>query len=480
MEVQEDAGYRRTLGLVDLSALGVAAIIGAGIFFLLGQEAQTTGPAVVIALIIGGAAALLAALSYAEASSALPGSGSAYAFAHAAFGSLPAFMVGWFFVNTYAIGNAGIAIGWQSFLLTAFDGVGITLPEALTKPPADGGLVNLPALILVLTVTFVATLPMRTSTRVNNLLVGLKLAVVGFVIVAGAFLVRPGNWTPVAPGGMSSIAGSTAVLFFAYVGFDTIAAAGAEAKRPRRNIPLAILVSMGVCTLLYVLMAGVVTGMGVPANLEAGRAPVAGAFESAGHSWAGGVVTAGALLALATVAYAFHVAMARILQAMARDGFLPRPFARVSSQGVPVAAALAVGTVTALSTAFLPLAPLIDMGVLAAMAIYASVSVGTLVVRRRDGTPRGFRVPWPIHVAALVLLVAIAAFGIAVGIHLWFLAWCSLGLMVYGFWAHRSSLRQQAPAPAPALAPAPTPTPTPVAPRAERITPVDQPSKTAS
>lgn len=436
---QEQSAYRRTLGLLDLSGIGVAAIIGAGIFFLLGQEAQSTGPAVVIALVIGGVAALLAALSYSEASSVLPGNGSAYGFAFAALGSLPAFLVGWLFVNAYAIGNAGVVIGWQSFALSALDGAGLALPEILTKPPADGGIMNLPATLLVALVTLIATLPMRTSSRVNNVLVALKLAIVAFVIVAGAFFVRPGNWTPVAPAGWSSLAGSTAVLFFAYVGFDTIAAAGAEAKRPRRNLPLAIMLSIGVCTVLYVLMAAVVTGMPA-AGVDDGRAPIAAAFDAAGHAWAGGVVTAGALVSLATVAYAFHMAMARILQAMAADGFMPRVFARVSKRGVPVAAALGVSLVTGTAAAFMPLAPVIDMGVLATIVIYAVVSVGTIVLRRRgQSRPDAFRVPAIIHWAALALLAAIAAFGIGPLIHLAFLAWCGLGLMLYGFWAHRSS-----------------------------------------
>lgn len=442
---REDAGaYRRVLGLADLTSIGVAAIIGAGIFVFLGQEASTTGPAVIISLVLAGTAAALAALSYAEASAILPGNGGAYRFAYAALGSLPAFLVGWLFVNGYVIGNAGVGTGWATFFVSGMQGLGWTVPHDFTVSPLEGGIVNLPSLLFFVGITALAMLGMRDSTRLNNLLVVLKLAIVLFVIVAGASLIDADHWRPVSPEGMAGIAGSTAVLFFAYLGFDTIAATGAEARRPRRDMPIAILVSIGVCTLLYVLMAGAVTGIAPRAEL-AGTAPVADAFRFAGAPWAAGIITVGALIGLATVAYAFHIASARIFQAMAEDGFLPASLAVVAANGVPRRAALVVGVVSATAGGLLPLDLLIASAVEANIAVFVLVSTGILVLRRVDGRPEGFSVPWPLHVAAIAALLAVVVFGIDDAmVHLVSIAWVALGLVLYGFWAHRSALRRHA------------------------------------
>ncbi len=443
MESVEREGYVRSLGLFDLSNLGVAAIIGAGIFVFLGQEAIGTGPAVVVALALGGVAAILAAFSYAEAAAMLPGNGSAYAFSFAAFGSLPAFLVGWFFLNTYAIGNAGVSIGWAGFLKSGMASLGWALPEALTTDPASGGLVNLPALLFFVVITTLAMLGVRTSTRVNNILVVLKLGIVLFVIVAGAFLIDMANWSNFSPAGIKGIAGSTAVLFFAYLGFDTIAATGAEAKHPRRNMPLAILISIALCTTLYILMAGVVTGIAPHSTLNP-DAPVANAFSLAGVGWAAHVITVGAMIGLATVAYAFQIAMSRILQAMAEDGFAPKILRRVSRNGTPVPATLVVGAISGFSAGFVPLARVIDMAVEASVVIFIMVSVGTIVVRRTRGKPDGFHVPEVFHWAAALALLGVIVFGNAPAVHLLSLGWLGIGLMIYGFWGHQSSLRVQA------------------------------------
>ncbi|HLE47234.1 MAG TPA: amino acid permease, partial [Candidatus Thermoplasmatota archaeon] len=435
-----DAGFQRSLGATDLTGIGIAAIIGSGIFFLLGLEARSTGPAVIVSLLLAGAAACLAALSYAEFASILPGNGSAYEYAYAAFGRMPAFLMGWIFVNSYAIGNAVVVIGWSDFFASALASVGMPLPDALLASPGDGGIVNLPAILVTALVTLLVLQGIKESTRVNNALVALKLLIVVFIIGFGAFFVQPSNWTPFSPAGFSGVAASTAVLFFAYLGFDTVAAAGAEAREPRKHLPVAILVSIGVCTLLYVIMAAVVSGMTAPADL-AGRAPVAAAFGTEGHGWAAGVITLGALIALATVTYAFHLAMARIFQAMGRDGFIPGAFAKMSPRTrTPAFSAIVVGLITAIAGGFLPLDKVVDMAVEASIAIYALVSIGVLVLRRVQPAARpAFRTPAIIHVIAVVALVSVVAFGLGAFTHLAFLAWLGLGLAVYGFYASRRS-----------------------------------------
>lgn len=440
----EDAptdGYRRQLGTLDLAGIGVAAIIGAGIFVLLGNEAESTGPAVIVSLAIGAVAAILAAFSYAEASSILPGNGSAYSFAFAAFGRLPAFMMGWLFLNSYAIGNAGVAAGWTNYFVGGLSSLGLDWPASLATTPFDGGVLNIPAILLTTLVTILAALGVRTGTRINNVLVATKLAIVLLVIVAGAQFVQASEWTPFSPAGLGGIAASTATLFFAYLGFDTVAAAGAEAKNPRRALPIAILASVGLCAVLYILMAAVVTGMPKPDDLD-GKPAIVAAFNLAGRTWVGHVVTVGVLVGLASVQYAFHMAMARILQAMARDGFAPKVLARVSPKtGTPVNAAIAVGLVTLPPAALFSLGDLIDMGVVAAMTIFAAVSIGIVLMRKSHPEHRPtFRIPSVLHLLAAAMLAVIAVVGLGVPVQLAFIAWFAIGLMLYGFWAHRNSV----------------------------------------
>lgn len=442
---QAEAGYKRSLRLLDLTGIGIAAIIGAGIFVFLGNEAAQTGPAVMVSLAIAGAASVLAAFSYAEAASMVPGSGSAYAFSWTALGRFPAFLTGWLFVNAYAIGNAGVAAGWTTYFSGLLASMGTSLPPAIQAAIGEGGVVNLPAVGMLVLVTVMTVIGIRESAWINNLLVALKLGLVLVVIAAGMAYFDGARWMPFAPGGWPAIVQSTAVMVFAYLGFDTIAAAGAEAKNPRRDLPLGILLSVGICALLYILMAGVLTGLAVPDDL-AGRPRIVAALSHVGQEWAGHVVTLGALVGLITVAYAFQLAMARILQTMAADGFAPRWFAVVSPRtGTPARAAVAVGLFTALFAAFVPLSGLIDMAVEASIAIYVLVSLGILVLRRRDPARRpSYRVPAVFHVAAIALLAAIATLGLGALIHLLFVGWMALGFMVYGFWGHRASLRQEA------------------------------------
>jgi len=434
----EKGGFRRALGALDLTSLGVAAIIGSGIFFLLGNEARTTGPAVTMSLVVGGVAAVLSAFTFAELASLLPGSGSAYTYVYTALGQLPAFFIGWIILNAYAVGNMTVAIGWSSYFTAGTRTAGWDLPSSLTASPPDG-ILNLPALVLVALVTLLTLPKIRESTVVNNLLVGLKFLIVLFIIAFGFFLIRPGNYVPFNPGGFSGVTGSAAILFFAYLGYDTVAATAEEAKNPRRDLPLGIILSIAVSTVLYVLMAIVVTGMTATADMPDDRPPVAAGFQDRGYGWAFGLITVGALVGQATVIFAFHTALVRILHAMARDGFLPKRFAKLHrSTGTPWALTLWVGGLTALGAGLIPLNRVADMTVLASIVMYVLVAAGVLVLKvLRPEAPRRFSTHWSVAVAAILVLGAIAVLGIGPEIHLFLLAWMGLGLMVYGFYAHR-------------------------------------------
>ena len=430
----EEGQQKRTLGMLDLTSLGIAAIIGAGIFFLLGAESVGTGPAVLVSLLLGGVMAALAAFSYAEAAARIPGKGSAYQYAFVAFGRLPAFITGWLFVNAYVIGNASVAQAWSPYFVTFTERFGMVWSEALTTGPYEGGIVDIPAIVLMVAVAALVAAGVETGKRVNNALVVLKLVIVLMVIGIGAFLVDSSNWTPFSPGGWKGIAGSTAVLFFAFLGFDTIATTGSEAKNPRRNMPRAILLSIGICTVLYVAMAIVVTGMTSP--MQRGEEAVVTAFDDAGMAWAGAVIGFGVVIALATVAYAFHFAMTRILQTMANDGFVPSLLGSSS----PRKASWIVGLITIVCVSLFPLTAVVQMSVLASMAIYVMVSATVVRLRRGSATKTAFRVPITIHVLAILGFIVMAGIGLPVVILLLFVAWMGLGLAIYGFWGHRSSV----------------------------------------
>lgn len=444
----EASGFRRALGAIDLTGIGVAAIIGAGIFFLLGNQARSTGPAVAVSLVIGAVAAILSALTYAEFASALPGSGSAYLYAFTTLGAFPAFLMGWIILNAYMVGNMTVALGWSNYLAAGLASAGVIVPARFLADPFDGGVVNLPAAAVVLAVTALTLPRIRESTSVNNVLVALKILIVLFVIGFGFLFVRPANFAPFAPGGVPAVAKSTAILFFAYLGYDTVAATGAEAKNPRRDLPLGIVLSVSVAAVLYVLMAVVVTGMTAAARMPTDRPPIPAGFEAHGYGWASALVTVGAVVGLTTVIFAFQVALARILHAMATDGFLPRRFARLHpSTGTPWALTIITGVVTALGAGLLPLDSVADMTVLASIAMYVLVAVGVLSLKARHVRAR-FQAHWAVAVLTILVMVVIAAAGVAPPIHLYFAMWVALGLVLYGFYGHRAALRRRDPAPA--------------------------------
>lgn len=444
VEQTERSGFRRALGPIDLTSIGIAAIVGSGIFFLLGLEAQATGPAVVISLFVAGVGAVLAALAYAEFAGMIPGNGSAYAYAFSAFGSLPAFMIGWLVFNAFAVGNVAVAIGWSEFFVSAVQGVGWDFPQSLSAGPGDGGVANVPAAAAMALITLLCLPKIQESTRINNVLVALKLLVVLFVICFGVFFIRPGNYSPAMPGGLESVVSSAAVLFFAYIGFETISSTAEESKNPRRDLPLGIVLSIGVAALLYILMALVFTGMAPPGD-EAGRAPIALAFSNEGHPWASGLITLGVLVALATVMYAFQIALSRVLHAMARDGFLPRRFEKLHpSTGTPWAITLLTGLATAAAAAWLPLGEVVDMAVLASIFVYLIVAAGVIVLKfLRPTARRSFRVHPVVPAAAIIVLLPLAFWGIPIIVHLAFGAWIGLGLALYGFYAYASSARRR-------------------------------------
>jgi APA family basic amino acid/polyamine antiporter len=441
-----DRGLKRSMGTISLTAFGVAAIIGAGIFVLTGVAAKTTaGPAIVLSYVGAGITSALAALCYAELASTVPIAGSAYTYAYAVLGEFIAWIIGWDLILEYGVGASAVASGWsgylKDFLKSAF---GITLPTALTAPPFGvhpSGIINLPALLVLLVLTALLILGTSESARVNTVIVGVKLLIVLFFIIVGAMHIHSGNWRPFMPFGASGVLSGASLIFFAYIGFDQISTAAEEVRDPQRTMPRGIFLSLGICTVLYMLVSGILTGM-VRYNHLNSASPVSHAMLQVGLSWAGTVVSIGALAGLTTVLLVLLFGQSRIFFSMSRDGLLPGAFSRLHSRfRTPFITNIIVGIIVALVAGLTPideLAKLVNIGTLAAFIL-----VALAVWRLRYTQPtlkRGFRVPWVPVVPILTVCASIALIaGLPPITWLRFAVWLIIGLAIYFLYSRNRS-----------------------------------------
>jgi basic amino acid/polyamine antiporter, APA family len=461
------------LGPLQLTSLGVGAVIGAGIFVTTGVIArQTAGPALMLSYVAAGLACLFAALCYGEFASMVPVAGSAYTYAYATMGELFAWVIGWDLVLEYAVSAATVASSWSGYFQNLLGIFGLALPAALAGPPVaagtlaplapTGALVNLPALVVVAVMTAVLVAGISQSARLNTTLVAIKVAAVLFVIVVGAFYVKTANWHPFAPfgyGGLNlfghtfgghtdangrplGVLAGAALAFFAYIGFDSVATQTEEARRPQRDVPFAIVATLILCTVLYIAVVAVVTGM-VPYTELDMSAPVADAFRRVGLRWAQFLVAAAGLAGITSVLLVTMLGQARVLLAIARDGLLPaRFFAAVHPRyRTPWKSTLATGAFVAVLSAFLPvdlLLMLVNMGTLLAFVL---VCAAVLIMRRiHPEAPRPFRAP----LVPLVPLLGIAGslllmFSLPVENWLRLVVWLAIGLVIYLGYGRRHS-----------------------------------------
>jgi APA family basic amino acid/polyamine antiporter len=439
----ERNGLKRTMGSVGLTALGVGAIVGTGIFVLTGiAAAKYAGPALVISFVIAGIVSALAALCYAELASAVPIAGSAYTYAYATLGELVAWIIGWDLMLEYALGAATVGIGWSSyfsdFLATSLH---ITIPKALQASPFSGGIVDLPAALIVLAVSALLIRGTGESNRVNQVIVAIKLLVVGFFIVVGAGHVNPANWHPFFPFGVSGVFSGASIIFFAYIGFDMVSTSAEEVKDPKRDMPRGIIGSLAICTLLYIAVSGVLTGMVSYTRLNV-ASPVSFALITVGLNWAGSIVAVGAIAGLTTVLLALLYAQSRIFFSMSRDGLIPPVFSRIHPTfRTPYISQALIGVVVAVLAALTPIdvvAELVNIGTLAAFIL---VSIGVVLLRRNQPRlPRGFRVPgipWLPLLSIIGCLVLIAKLPALTIVR--FLIWLAIGLVVYFAYGRKRS-----------------------------------------
>jgi APA family basic amino acid/polyamine antiporter len=456
---------KRVLGPIELISLGIGAIVGAGIFAVIGTAAAGgahhpgAGPALVISILITAIGCGFCALCYAEFAALVPISGSAYTYSAATLGELVAWIIGWDLIIEYAMGNVAVAVSWSGYFCELLRGFGINVPAWLqtdltTAIKTPGFLAaaphvfgipivfNLPAVLIVALVTWVLVIGVKESSKFNDVMVLTKVAILIFFIVVGAFYVKPANWHPFAPTGWAGIGSGAALIFFAYIGFDAVSTAAEECRNPQRDMPIGLLGSLGICSVLYVATALVLTGIVPLSQIQGSSEPLAKAFSLLGMNWAAGVVAFGAVIATTAVLLVFQYGQPRIFFSMARDGLLPDSFARIHPKyRTPHVTTIWTGVVVGVLAAVANLDVFVELTNIGTLFAFVLVCAGVLILRRKDpNRPRPFKAP-------LVPFVPIA--GIVICLYLmknlplatWirFGVWLVIGLVLYFSYGYRHS-----------------------------------------
>jgi APA family basic amino acid/polyamine antiporter len=470
-------GLRRTLGAGDLVMLAIGAVIGAGIFSTLGTAAAGevnaagevvrygAGPALVLSFVLLGGVCALAALCYAELASMIPQAGSAYAYSYATLGELIAWIIGWDLILEYAVGNVAVAIAWGGYfnsLVSPFfhipdwlthgywnahalaAGGNAAMQELVRTAPRVAGvpvLVNLPAFLIVMAITWLLVIGVKESTRANNVMVGVKLFVLTVFVVVGALHIDPANYTPFAPNGFRGVHQGAAIVFFAYIGFDAISTAAEETKNPQRNMPRGILVGLAICTLIYVVVGAVATGLVRYTDLKSSD-PLAHALELAGLPTASWIVALGAAVSMAAVLLVFQYGQPRIFYSMARDGLLPPWAAKIHPKyRTPHVTTIVTGVLVALGAAVADDAATYDLTNIGTLWAFALVCLGVLMLRLKEPErPRPFRVPafWLVTLGGVAACLFVMR-GLPNSAWVAFGVWLLIGLAIYFLYGYRHS-----------------------------------------
>ncbi len=473
-EMKGENRLRRVLGPVQLSALGIGAVIGTGIFVLTGVAAHDkTGPALMLSFVVAGLACIFAAMCYAEFASMAPVAGSAYTYAYATLGELFAWIIGWDLILEYAVASMTVAHGWSKNFQDIISGVGVHVPKALSNAPFDydpsvgrlvltGSLMDLPGILIAIAVTIVLVIGIKESAGANTFIVGVKLAIVLFVIAVGTFYVNPANWHPFAPYGLTGLSffghtlwGQTgkggeplgmlsgaAVIFFAYIGFDSVSTHAEEARNPKKDVPIGIIVSLVLCTFLYIAVSAVLTGM-VPYDKINIETPVSDAFRQAGLPWARYLISAGAVAGITSVLLVMMLSQPRVWLAMARDGMVPESFfgAVHPKFRTPWKATILTGVLVAIGAGLLPLRILADLTNIGTLFAFVVVCAAVLIMRRIEpGVERPFRAPFsPFVPVAGILTCLMLMFSLPAENWYRLLIWLALGMSIYfGYSRHHS------------------------------------------
>ncbi len=440
---------KRAVGLLDLTALGLGAVVGTGIFVIIGEAIAFSGPSIILAFVLAGITCAFSALAYGELASTIPVAGSAYSYSYATMGEFIAWIIGWDLILEYGLAVAAVAVGWGGYLQELLDSLfGVQLDKSISAPPGEGGSFNLPAVALIAAVGTLLAVGVRESARANLFMVFFKVAVLIAFIVLGLTAFSSDNLSPFFIDGFNGVEEAAAVIFFAYIGFDAISTSGEECERPARDMPIAILTALGIATVLYIAVATVAVGVLPFEQLKGQDAPLAVALDQgADLSWGADLISVGALVAITSVVLTTYYGQTRVAYAMSRDGLLPQFFSKLwESRRTPIVLTIVFGIGIAALAAFIPLkdlALLVNIGTLFAFLV---VNIGVIVLRRtQPDLDRGFRVPWvpvvPLIGAALCLYLMSK-----LDAETWqrFGIWLAIGVVIYfAYGRSHSRLRRE-------------------------------------
>jgi APA family basic amino acid/polyamine antiporter len=441
---REGRRLRRVLTAWDLTAIGIGCIIGVGIFVLPGVEAaKHAGPGIILSFAVAAAACACSALCYAELAAMLPVSGSAYTYGYACLGEIFAWIIGWDLVLEYMVGASLVAIGWSAYLANLLKGMGLELPSVLTAPPfaEHPGLLDLPAALIVLAISYLLVRGIKESSRVNLTVVVIKVSVILVFIALTAWYVHPANWVPFAPFGWKGIMTAAAIVFLAYIGFDAVSTTAEEARNPQRDLPIGIIASLVVATLLYMAVAAIMTGV-VPYRKLGVADPIALVLNVLHMRWASALISVGALAGITSVLLVLLMGQPRILFAMSRDGLLPEALSKVHARfRTPYVTTWITGAIVAVSAALTPINVVAELCSIGTLFAFIIVCAGVIVLRftRRDMV-RPFRAPLtPLLPALGILLCGYLMLSLPLITWLRFLVWLLVGLAIYGGYGFRHS-----------------------------------------
>jgi len=434
---------KSTLSTFDLILMGIGVIVGAGVFVLTGIAAATkAGPAITFSYVIAGLAALFAALAYAELAASIGGCGSAYSYTYAGFGELIAWIIGWNLIFEYTLAVATIAIGWSGYVNDALISMNIHFPNALSHNFFEGGVINLPAVLIIILLSLILSIGVRHSVRFNTLMVIIKLLTISLFIFVASKHIDFNNWKNFFPFGTNGIIQGAALVFYAYIGFDALSTAAEETKNPQRSLPIGILFSVGICALIYVIVAGLMTLIAPYTTLNV-NSPMAETLLHLGHTTVAGLISAGAIAGLTTGILVMYYGLTRITFAIARDGLLPGFFAKIHPRThTPINTILFYGIFIGAIAGFVPLgaaAELVNIGTLFAFTL---VSAGVILLRHKQpNLSRPFRLPLnPLFPVISVILCILLLADLPLITWIRFLVWLLIGLIIYVTWSYQHSM----------------------------------------
>jgi len=434
ISLYSDSGLKRCLTAFDLTLLGIGAVIGAGIFVLTGIAAATqAGPAIIFSYLLAGIVAAFSALSYAELAASIGGCGSAYGYAYAGFGELIAWIIGWDLLLEYGISCSTVAIGWSGYVSNILTAFGFHLSTQLLYGPFDGGIVNLPAMIIILVLATLLAIGVHESARFNAAIVLIKIVAIIVFISIAFFHVNTAYWHPFLPFGWQGIINGAALIFFAYIGFDAISTAAEEAHRPQRDLPIGILASLAICTFVYILVAGLLTLIAPYQTLNV-SSPVAAVLLQLQHNYGAAIVGAGAVAGLTSVILIMYYGFTRVFLAMARDGLLPAFFSRIHPRTqTPVRLIFSAGIIIALIAGFTPITHAVELVNIGTLAAFCLVCGGVIVLRyTQPQLTRPFKTPYNPLIPGLGVILCLELIARLNPFTWWrFLIWMALGLILY-------------------------------------------------